>query len=116
ILLAFAAAAHAADLFQIGRDFADAPIDRESYGSDVAISGALAIVGASGADDTASNSGVAYLLNYANPAAPVELARFAPATGDDDDRFGGTVAIAGNRAAVAATGDDDIGSNAGTVY
>ena len=116
ILLAIATAAHAAVLYQNGRDFADAPIEGEAYGSDVGIFGALAIVGAQSADDAGSRSGAAYILNCANLASPVELVRFAPADGATLDFFGGTVAITADRAAVAATGDDDIGLNAGSVY
>ena len=88
---------------------ADAAADDE-FGISVAISGNMALVGASGGG---SLSGSAYLFDVTTGSQLAKL------TADDAaafDYFGRSVAISGNAALVGAYADDDGGINSGSVY
>ncbi|MEE8156188.1 MAG: FG-GAP repeat protein, partial [Phycisphaerales bacterium] len=86
------------------------------FGFSVAISGATVIVGAFHDDDNGTNSGSAYLFDVSNPMNPVEIAKLLADDGAADDEFGGSVAISGATAIVAAWFDDDNGFNSGSAY
>ena len=83
------------------------------FGISVAISGATAIVGASGDDDNGSGSGSAYLFDTTTAQ---QLFKLLPDDGGYGDRFGNSVAISGATAIVGAHNDDDNGSHSGSAY
>lgn len=92
------------------------PNDGESsdfFGESIAISGNIAIVGASGDDDNGSSSGSAYLFDATSGS---QLAKLMPSDGAKDDFFGWSVAISGNMAIVGAWYDEVNGSTSGSAY
>ncbi|NOZ38648.1 MAG: hypothetical protein GXP24_00295 [Planctomycetes bacterium] len=86
---------------------------RNVFGGSVAISGNTALVGARGNDDGGSSSGSAYLFDVTTGN---QLAKLTATDAAPFDRFGGSVAISGNRALVGAYGDDDGGGSSGSAY
>ncbi|MCH8152249.1 MAG: FG-GAP repeat protein [Planctomycetes bacterium] len=84
----------------------------DEFGRSVAISGATAIVGASGHDNGTSN-GSAYLFDTTTGA---QIAKFLPNDGAIGDHFGISVAISGATAIVGAWFDDDNGFWSGSAY
>ena len=81
--------------------------------SSVAISGAIAIIGAEGDDDNGSNSGSAYLFDSTTGR---QIAKLLPDDGAAGDWFGHSVAISGTTAIVGAYFHDDNGSQSGSAY
>ena len=88
----------------------------DDFGSSVAVSGSLVVVGA-GSDSTGARSaGSAYVfdLDSTTPAVPVATLRNpSPAIGD---WFGSSVAISGMHVVVGTSGDDTGAVNAGSAY
>ncbi|WP_428387343.1 hypothetical protein [Mucisphaera sp.] len=82
---------------------------RDSFGSSVAISGGLALVGSIGDD----SKGSAYLFDLATGA---QLFKLLPNDGATGDTFGISVGLSGNTAIVGAFGDDDNGDRSGSAY
>ncbi|MEQ1858794.1 MAG: choice-of-anchor D domain-containing protein [Chthoniobacteraceae bacterium] len=92
------------------------PAVNDQFGTSVAISGALVVVGALADDAGAEDSGSAYVYNVGGvtPAVPVAtLNNPGPAAGD---RFGFAVAISGTRVVVGAVEDDTGALDAGSAY
>ena len=85
------------------------------FGRSVSISGDLAIVGADGDNDTATNSGSAYIFNF-DGTNWVQQAKLTASDAAASDFFGKSVAISGNLAVVGAYYDDDNGTNSGSGY
>ncbi|MFB3099444.1 MAG: FG-GAP repeat protein, partial [Acidimicrobiia bacterium] len=83
------------------------------FGSSVAISGDIAIVGAYKDDDNGINSGSAYLFDT---TTGVQLFKLLPNDGAVVDQFGWSVGISGPTALVGAIRDDDNGINSGSAY
>ncbi|MBN2293997.1 MAG: hypothetical protein JXM70_16340 [Pirellulales bacterium] len=90
--------------------------EREDYfGRGVSISGNIAIVGAYRDDDNGSDSGSAYIFEYAGSG----WTQVAKLMGDDTvagDYFGFSVSISGTVAVVGAQHDDDHGNSSGSAY
>ena len=91
------------------------------FGSSVAIAGDRIVVGASGDDDNGSGSGSAYVFEPDGAGGWSQtklLASDGAGSGDFDigDRFGSSVAIAGDRVVVGAFGDNDNGRDSGSAY
>jgi len=84
----------------------------DQFGASVAISGGIAIVGASHDDDNGFESGSAYLFDAATGA---ELTKLMAADGSTFDLFGYAVSISGTTAIVGAPNDDDNGGS-GSAY
>jgi hypothetical protein len=84
-----------------------------NFGSHVAISGNIAIVGVPLYDGNGENSGSAYLFDVTSGS---QLAKLTPSDGAASDFFGASVAISGNIAIVGAYEDDDNGSDSGSAY
>ena len=79
-----------------------APADSfERFGSDLALSGPLAVIGAMTAGDNGPMSGSAYLFDVSTGA---QLARLLPSDGEPDARFGQAVGISGDIAVVGTWG------------
>ena len=84
----------------------------DAIGSDVAIDGDTAVVGASGDSDA---RGAAYVFARVSGAWTIQ----ATLTASDrvaGDFFGTAVALSGDTVVIGATGDDDKGSGSGSVY
>lgn len=92
------------------------PSSNEEFGSSVAISGSIVVVGSSRDDKGASNSGgvAVFDLNSGNPQQPLLLIDNPAPT--INDYFGSSVAVSGAIVAIAAIQDDQGATNAGTVY
>ncbi len=90
-----------------------APEDR--FGSTVAVSGNVAIVGAYLDDDNGTNSGSAYVFRF-NGTTWVQEQKLTPLGGAASDYFGYSVAISGNVAVVGACAADSSGTNSGSAY
>jgi hypothetical protein len=98
---------------QIAKLTASDAAANDEFGSRVAISGTIAIVGAYQDDDNGANSGSAYLFDTTTGA---QIGKLTASDGAVDDRFGWAVAISGTTAIVGAFGDDDNGSISGSSY
>jgi hypothetical protein len=85
----------------------------DGFGRSVAISGAIAIVGAPMDDELGTNSGSAYLFDTTTGA---QIAKLIPGDGAAGDQVGWSVAISGGTAIVGARFDDDKGTDSGSVY
>ena len=83
------------------------------FGRSVAISGAIAVVGASRDDDNGNDSGSAYLFDTTTGR---QIAKLLPDDGAEGDFFGWSVAISGTTAVVGAWVDDDNGASSGSAY
>lgn len=88
------------------------------FGTHVAISGNLVIVGAHGDDDNGINSGSAYIFapNDFDPNIWQQQAKLIASDGDVNDFFGDAIDISLNFAVVGAKYDDDMASASGSVY
>ena len=73
----------------------------DDFGASVAISGAVAVIGAPGNDDAGSNSGSAYLFN---PTTGEQLFKLTADDASGVGGFGDSVGISGNTAIVGAPG------------
>ena len=85
----------------------------DQFGTSVALSGNVAIVGARKDDDGGKDSGSAYLFDVATGQELIKLTASDAAAGD---RFGISVAISGNTALAGALFDDDGGFGSGSAY
>jgi hypothetical protein len=85
----------------------------DRFGTSVAMSSGLVVVGAPFADDSGANSGAAYVFDA---ATGIQLLKLLPNDGAAGDEFGSAVAIDGFTIAVGAKRDDDLGSDSGSVY
>ncbi len=87
----------------------------DGFGVSVAIDGESAVVGAHQDDDQSPNSGSAYVFKRTNDAW-VEVAKRFARDGQVGDAFASSVAISASRAVIGALGDDNLGSDSGSVY
>jgi hypothetical protein len=87
----------------------------DQFGTSVAVSGAVAVVGAELDDDNGADSGSAYVYRH-DGESWAEEARLLASNGGSDDRFGRAVAISGEVALVGALKEDSNASNAGAAY
>lgn len=91
------------------------PSPYNHFGSSVAVSGNLIVIGAPQNDTGASNAGRAYIFDLQG-GSPTLIATLNNPTPASDDTFGGSVAIYGNRVVVGAHRDDTGKTNSGTAY
>ena len=87
----------------------------DDFGVSVGLSGDVAIVGASGSDDLADQSGSAYIFRF-DGADWVEEAKLLPADSVAGQLFGLTVDISDDIAVVGVNVDNDAGFSAGAAY
>ena len=83
------------------------------FGRSVSVSGDMAVVGADGDDDNGMDSGSAYIF-VRSGSIWSEQAKLTASDGAADDRFGSSVSVSGDTAAVGALGDDDNGFSSGS--
>lgn len=83
------------------------------FGSSVALSGNIALVGSTWDDDNGIRSGSAYLFDAATGD---QIAKLKPNDGAARDHFGLSLAVSGNIALIGSPGDDDNGTDSGSAY
>ncbi|QJE97055.1 choice-of-anchor D domain-containing protein [Luteolibacter luteus] len=88
----------------------------EEFGTSVAISGTMVVVGCHHDDRGASNAGCVYVHDFSSDTPHFPVRTLENPTPVLNDYFGGAVAAAGNRIIVAASQDDGGAPNAGTIY
>ena len=98
---------------QLAKLVANDQAAEDRFGSSVAVSGELAIVGSHLDDDNAGNSGSVYAFDTASGA---QLMKLVPDDGASQDQFGYSVALSGRTAIVGAWQNDDLGSSSGAAY
>lgn len=87
----------------------------DGFGSSIAISGDVLVIGAPGDDDQGEHSGSAYVFTRSNGTWS-EVVKLTASDGEDRDFFGSAVAVAGDFALIGARDDDDNGGDSGSVY
>ncbi len=87
----------------------------DSFGSAVAVTGDLVVVGAYLANGAASSAGAAYVFTRTGSVWS-EQQKLSAADGQSSDGFGSAVAVAGDNVVVGAPDDDDLGSSSGSAY
>jgi len=87
----------------------------DMLGLPVAISGDTIVVGAYKDDDAGEDSGSAYIFTRTDGVWS-QQAKLIASDGAAGDNFGKTAVISGDTALIGAPGDDDKGSNSGSVY
>ncbi|MEM7244699.1 MAG: FG-GAP repeat protein [Acidobacteriota bacterium] len=90
----------------------------DAFGSSLALSGDVLVVGAFSHDIPSDNAGAAWVFHRSEggPDSWGFVSKLAPPGREAEDRFGGDVAISGDVIVVGANGDDDRGSLAGAAY
>jgi hypothetical protein len=87
------------------------PVTSSHFGTSVAISGDLILVGR-----PYDGNGSAYVFKDDGTGNWVQIDRIAAFDGASDDRFGTTVALDGTTALIGAIYDDDMGAGSGSAY
>ena len=87
----------------------------DEFGASVAVAGDTAVVGAFLSDAAGTNSGSAYVYRF-DGTGWVEDGSLTASDTTVGDRFGASVAVAGETAVVGAPLDDDAGGEAGAAY
>ncbi|MCP3903539.1 MAG: hypothetical protein GY715_07865 [Planctomycetes bacterium] len=87
----------------------------DEFGTAVAMDGEWILVGARKDDDVGANSGSAYLFRHGVDGWS-EYGKVLAPDGENNDRFGSSVAISGDTLMVGAKGDDDHGSSSGAIH
>ncbi len=92
--------------------------DDDNFGHAVAIAGDYAVVGVPGDDDNGSGAGAVFIFtrNQGGNNNWGEISKIEASDGAAGDGFGWAVAIAGDYIVIGAPGDDDNGSNSGSVF
>lgn len=93
---------------------ADANTD-DNFGISVDIYNDIAIVGANLDDASGSNRGAAYIFRF-NGTSWIQEQKLIASDGEDGDQFGTSVSIYDTVAVIGSYGDDEGGSNTGSVY
>jgi len=87
----------------------------DSFGSRVSLSGDTALIGAMNDDDHGTDSGSAYVFRF-DGSDWVEEAKLTASDGASGDGFGNQISLSSDVALVAATWDDDHGTDSGSAY
>ncbi len=87
----------------------------DTFGTSVTVSGNVAVVSATGADDSAPDSGSAYVLEF-DGSTWVEKGKLLGSNIGAFENFGLSVSTDGNRAIIGAIGADGIVSGSGSAY
>lgn len=89
-----------------------APTNNDYFGT-MDIEGDYAVIGASGNDTGATDSGIAYIYNLSTGTLLYTLNNPDPGVGD---WFGNSASIEGNTVIISANGDSTVGTKAGAIY
>ncbi|MDX1405511.1 MAG: FG-GAP repeat protein [Woeseiaceae bacterium] len=90
-------------------------VNSHVFGVAVALDGDTAVIGASGDDDVALDSGAAYLFSRSGTTW-TEQAKLTASDGGVSDQFGRSISVNGSRAVIGARADDDNGTDSGAAY
>jgi hypothetical protein len=82
------------------------------FGGSVAVGSGRIVVGARFDDDKGTSSGSAYVYDLNGNL----ITKITALDGASGDYFGGSVAVGSGRIVIGATGDDDKGSDSGSIY
>ena len=94
---------------------ADDGMANDQFGISVSLDGTRALVGAHLDDDNGSDSGSAYVF-YLDGINWLQEAKLTALDGEEDDLFGFSVSLDGNRALIGADQDDVNGFRSGSAY
>ena len=83
------------------------------FGVSISLSADYLAVGAPGSNENGFNRGSVYVYDLANAN---QVTKITASDGTDHDKFGQVIALSGNTLFVGSDGDDDNGSNSGSVY
>ena len=86
----------------------------DGFGYSLSVNGTRLLVGSPDDDDKGENAGAAYI--FQNEGNWIQHAKLMASDGAAGDEFGSAVWLQGEYAFVAAPGDDDLGSESGTLY
>ncbi|MFQ5653734.1 MAG: FG-GAP repeat protein [Planctomycetota bacterium] len=87
----------------------------DNFGTSVAVSGDIAVIGTEGDDDLGPNSGSAYVCRFDGVAWQEEI-KLTASDGAIFDLFGASVAASGDVVVIGADGEDSAGFDAGAAY
>lgn len=87
--------------------------DRDHFGISLAMDQGIVAIGADGDDDSAFNSGSAYLYDVASRQL---MRKLLSSSGNAHDEFGAAIAIEDGVVAIGAPSDDDQGASSGSAY
>ena len=90
-------------------------VREDHFGWSVSISGKNILVGSKFDGDNGSRSGSAYIFQRVQ-GQWTEMKKILSSDGNSNDYFGHSVSIHGHHAVVGAHGDDDYGSQSGSIY
>jgi len=85
------------------------------YSRSVALDGDTALIGATGDDDKGTDSGSAYVF-VRSGTTWTQQQKLVAGDGFAEDKFGYSVALAGDTAVISAIFEDDKGSESGSIY
>ena len=88
----------------------------DQFGTEVAISGDTAIIGAPFDDDSGNASGSAYIFVHEGSGSWTQQAKLLAGDGATGDAFGTSVAVDSGTAVIGALNDGDNGVNSGSAY
>ncbi len=83
------------------------------FGTDVAIGDGVVLIGAFADSGNGTGSGSAYLFDIGTGE---QIGKLFAEDGEDNDEFGGAVALNGQIAYIGTRRDDDLGTTSGSVY
>jgi len=86
------------------------------FGSSVAISGDIAVVGAIFGKSKNGATGAAYVFEHQEDGRWKQTARLRPSKLSEGDRFGSSVALSGNTAVIGSEYNSEIAEKAGAVF
>ncbi len=101
---------------QVSKLLASDGAANDGFGISVSISGNRAIAGALNADGDATDPGAAYVFERVSSGVWTQVQKLAASDAADNDTFGTSVSMSGDRAIVGNTNDDDGGNNSGAAY
>ena len=87
----------------------------DEFGKYVAYDGNVAVIGAPGDDDAATDAGAFYVFGF-DGVSWNETQKLTAADGATDDGFGDSLAVSGDVIVVGSPQDDDLGVESGSVY
>ncbi|MCW1887007.1 choice-of-anchor D domain-containing protein [Luteolibacter flavescens] len=91
------------------------PAENDSFGVAVGVSGTRVVVGSHGDDTLASNAGAAYVFDLLSGTPGVPVATLTLPSGAQNDGFGHSLSMSGNKVAIGAEGANAGATNAGKV-
>lgn len=89
----------------------------DEFGFSVSVTGGVAVIGARGDDDNGNDSGSAYVYHFDNVAKSwVQKQKLVPSDGEACAFYGNSVSVSNGVAAIGSLGDNENGSDSGSVY